>query len=56
MGNNTFEFEFRKECGKILKKLYYNPLNMGEVKVKRIVINTEKRYIDYLVELNLILD
>lgn len=56
MGNNTFELEFRKECKKILNELYYNPLNMGEVKLKRIVIKAEKRYIDYLVELNLIKD
>ena len=56
MGNKTFDIEFRNECGKILNELYNNSLNMGETKLKRIVIKTEKRYIDYLAELNLIRD
>lgn len=54
--NKTFETEFRNECGKILNELYYNSLNMGDTKLKRIVTKKEKRHIDYLIELNLIRD
>ncbi|MFV5693934.1 hypothetical protein ACM55G_00655 [Flavobacterium sp. LB3P122] len=50
----SFEVEFRNECGKVLTKLFNNPISMGETTLKRAVIRTEKRFIDYLEELNLI--
>jgi len=42
------------EVNKILRELYYNPLNTGGTKIKRAVVETEKRYVDYLEELELI--
>lgn len=52
----SFEYEFRQQCGNILKELYYNPMSMPGTGLKRVVLKAEKRYVDYLVELNLIKD
>jgi hypothetical protein len=43
-----------REVGLILNELYFNPLNMGERNLKRVVFKTEKRYVDYLVEHQLV--
>lgn len=56
MGNNKYDIEFRNECGRVLEELYNNPIDMGDTGLKRITIKTEKRYIDYLSELELIKD
>ena len=45
---------FNKEIAKILDEVYNNSLNMGETKLKRALVSTEKRYVDYLEELGLI--
>ncbi len=43
-----------REVNKILRELYYNSLNTGGTKIKRAVVEAEKRYVDYLEELELI--
>ena len=45
---------FNKEIDRVLKEIYNNSLNMGETKLKRALVSTEKRYVDYLEEINLI--
>ena len=43
------------EVEAILNELYYNPINMGDRNLKRVVFKTEKRYVDYLAEHQLII-
>lgn len=51
-----YNSKFNKEIERILNIVYHNPMPLGANGIKRIVIQTEKRYIDYLVELELIKD
>ena len=45
-----YDTAFNKEIQNILNELYYKSLDMGETKIKRAVVETEKRYIDFLEE------
>ena len=49
-----YDKRFQEEVERILKELYYNPIPNQPRKIG--VIQTEKRYIDYLVEHKLISD
>lgn len=48
--NKNYDKEFQSEIEKILHKLYHNPLDMGGLKIKRAVVITEKKYVDFLIE------
>jgi hypothetical protein len=45
---------FQKEIERILDIVYNHPIKIGNTKIKRAVVETEKRYIDYLIRYNLI--
>lgn len=47
--NKDYDKMFNAEIERILKQLYYEPMNLG-VKLKRARVETEKRYVDYLEE------
>lgn len=49
-----YEDKFDKEIDYILNEVYYNSIDMGETRLKRVLVKTEKRYIDYLHENNFI--
>ena len=52
--NKDYDKQFHQEVERILKELYYNPIDMGDSKLKRLVVKSEKRYIDYIEELQLV--
>lgn len=43
--NKDYDKIFQEEIVRILNELYNNPIDMGDTKIKRAVIQTEKRYI-----------
>ena len=49
----TYEKEFNQEIERILNELYYNP-KKGTAAYKSAIVKTEKRYIDYLIENDLV--
>jgi len=51
---SEYDKKFDKEIEKILDEVYKNSLNMGETKLKRALVHTEKRFVDYLEEIGLI--
>ena len=51
----NYEDILNREVEAILNELYYNPINMGEKNLKRVVFKTEKRYVDYLAEHQIII-
>ena len=53
---SNYTEEFMKQCGSILEELYYRPMKLGDTKIKRLTIKTEKRFIDYLISLDLVKD
>jgi hypothetical protein len=52
--NRNYDKQFHTEIERILNELYYKPLNMGETKIRRVVIQTEKRYVNYLLQNELV--
>ena len=52
--NKEYDNNFQLEIVRILDEVYNHPINMGDTKIKRAVVETEKRYIDYLIRYNLI--
>jgi len=52
--NKDYDTTFQQEVDRILNELYYNPMPMGDTKIKRLVIETEKRFVNYLVGHNLV--
>ncbi|MCC5931729.1 MAG: hypothetical protein JJU28_20955 [Cyclobacteriaceae bacterium] len=52
--NKDYDKIFQEEIVRILNELYNNPINMGETKIKRAVIQTEKRFVTYLLNHNLV--
>ena len=51
---NDYDKKFNKEIERILKELYSAPIDMGNTKLKRAIVETEKRFIDYLEEVNVV--
>ena len=50
---SDYDKVFNKEIDRILKELYYNPLpNISSE--KRAILETEKRYVDYLITYDLV--
>ena len=47
---DDYDKKFNTAIEAILMELYNDPMNMGDTKIKRKVIVTEKRFVDYLVE------
>lgn len=54
MKNIKYDKQFSDECGKILYELYYHPMDKGINGEKRQLVNSEKKYINYLEDLKLI--
>ncbi|MDD3479740.1 MAG: hypothetical protein PHI42_05085 [Paludibacteraceae bacterium] len=52
--NKEYDNTFQIEIERILDEVYNHPRNIGDTKIKRAVVETEKRYIDYLIRYNLI--
>jgi hypothetical protein len=52
--NKDYDKILQEEVVRILNELYYNPINMGDNKIKRAVIQTEKRFVTYLLNHNLV--
>ncbi len=52
--NKEYDIEFNKEIERILKEVYYNPLEISNSGAKRAIIITEVRFINYLEEHSLI--
>ncbi len=51
---NNYDKIFQEEVLRLLKELYNNPIDMAETKIKRVVIQTEKRFVSYLVKHDLV--
>jgi hypothetical protein len=54
--NKEFDRAFQQEIARILNELYQHPISMGDTKIKRVVVKTEKRFVNYLVEHSLVTD
>jgi hypothetical protein len=52
--NKEYDKIFQDEVVLILYEYYYHPINMSETKIKRVVIETEKRFVTYLVKHNIV--
>jgi len=52
---DDYDKKFNSVIEAILNELYHDPMNMGDSKIKRKVIVTEKRFVDYLMEFKLVL-
>jgi hypothetical protein len=52
--SENYDEKVDQEVERVLKELYNNPMDMGDSGIKRIVIKTEKRHVDYLKEYELI--
>ncbi|MAP81856.1 MAG: hypothetical protein CL526_12305 [Aequorivita sp.] len=51
---NEYDIKLQQEAERILNEVYYNPLQLGDTKIKRAIVKTELRYLEYLVKYNLI--